>query len=235
MTGAPVPDAGAPAWIAFLRHGDYAQRRGVPSARQPWPLTHEGEAQARAGAAALAAMLSAHGLRPAPVIHSSRQLRAWATADILRRGLGAAGHELRVEETSALGERALGSAANLSVEEVEAALRGDPRFDAPPPGWKSAPDYRLPLEGAESLSEAGARVAAHLAATRAPGRVVIHVGHGASFRHACAHLGLLRPEDLPRLSMFHARPLLFRHGPRGTWAHLAGEWKIRAAKDDPVD
>lgn len=225
-----------PAYVAFLRHGAYAQRQGVPSARQPWPLSAEGIAQARAGADMLSAMIAEHGLRPAPVVYASHQLRAWQTASELCARLRALGHNVeRIAETSALAERGLGSAANLTVTEIEAALRDDPRYDKPPPGWKSDSDYRLPLEGAESLMEAGARVANHIAATAQPGVLTIHVGHGASFRHACHHLGILKRAEIATLSMFHARPSLICHDPHGRWSLLAGAWKIREPKDDPKD
>lgn len=224
------------AFVAFLRHGAYAQRPGVPSARQPWPLTEAGRAQARAGADLLSAMIAAHGLSPAPVIYSSHQLRAWQTAQGLLARLQELGLGVEtVTETPDLAERGLGSAANLTLDEIEAALAGDPRHAPPPPGWKSDSTYRLPLEGAESLTEAGARVARHLRQTARPGQLVIHVGHGASFRHACAHLGLLDPAEIPRLSMYHARPSLICHHPRDSWSHIAGAWKIREPKDDPKD
>lgn len=225
-----------PGYIAFLRHGAYAQRAGVPSARQPFPLTDQGIAQARAGAETLADMLAAHDLTPAPMIHSSCQLRAWQTASEVLSGLRARGHAMgEVVQTSALAERGLGSAANLTVSEIEAVLRDDPRFDPPSKGWKSDSDYCLPLEGAESLMQAGARVADHLRNTLQPGVVTIHVGHGASFRHACHHLGLLKKAEIAKLSMFHARPLFLCYDQMGKWRLLAGEWKVRAPKDDPID
>lgn len=226
----------ADALHAVLRHGAYAQWQGVPSARQPWALTKEGMAQARAGAGRLHEMLSEHAVPPSPVIHCSRQLRAWQTADLLAEGLRALGHEITdVRETSALAERGLGSAANLTVDEIEAAMSADPRHARPPQGWKSDSDYCLPLEGAESLMMAGARVATHLDLTGKPGGLVIHVGHGASFRHACHHLGLLTRAQIARFSMFHARPSLICHEPGGKWRHLAGAWKIREPRDEPKD
>lgn len=225
-----------PAYVAILRHGAYRQRPGAPSARQPFALTEAGLAQARAGAEALAALIAERGLRLSPVLHASSQLRAWQTAEELRKVLRARGLcDGRIEETSALAERGLGSAANLTVAEIEAVLRADPRHAPPPPGWKSDSDYRLPLEDAESLMEAGARVAAHLERSAEPGRLVIHVGHGASFRHACHHLGLLTRPQIAQLSMFHARPLLLCHDGSGRWRHLAGEWKVRDRQEDPID
>lgn len=220
-------------YFAFLRHGAYHQRAGAPSARQPFALTSEGAAQAQAGAHQVAAMIAEHGLSPAPVLHSSHQLRAWQTAETMRQHLGPAVRELR--QTSALAERGLGSAANLTVAEIEAVLAADPRHGPPPEGWKSDSDYCLPLEGAESLMQAGARVARHLQDTLLPGHVTLHVGHGASFRHACLHLGLLDRTDIPKLSMHHAAPLLFCYDAHGSWRHLAGQWKVRAPKEDPID
>ncbi|MBV6638484.1 MAG: histidine phosphatase family protein, partial [Mameliella sp.] len=88
------------AYVAILRHGAYHQRKGVPSARQPWPLTDEGRAQARAGADLLAAMIAERGLRLSPVIHASHQLRAWQTAQEVAVQLGELGHATEaVEET----------------------------------------------------------------------------------------------------------------------------------------
>mgnify|MGYP001284026152 CR=1 FL=1 len=239
MGEGPAPDREG-AYAAFLRHGAYHQRPGAPSARQPFALTDEGQAQARAGGDALAAMIAERGLTLDPVIRCSRQLRAWQTADAVAGRLRAHGHAVdRIDETSALAERGLGSAANLTVAEIEQVLDDDPRHGPPPPGWKSDSSYRLPLDGAESLDEAGARVAACLGDTLGrdlvPGRVTVFVGHGASFRHGCRHLGLLTAADVPRLSMFHARPLLFCYNAHGSWQHCAGAWKVRARSEDPID
>ncbi|MAW08391.1 MAG: phosphoglycerate mutase [Halobacteriovoraceae bacterium] len=221
---------------AVFRHGAYEQWADVPSARQPWALSDKGQQQARDGAQLLHDMLGEQGLALAPVIYTSRQLRAWQTAEITADALRALGHEItELRETSALAERGLGSAANLTVAQIEHALAQDPRYDAPPQGWKSDSDYCLPLEGAESLMMAGARVATHLETTGQPGRVTLHFGHGASFRHGCYHLGMLSRGDIARYSMFHARPSLICHQSDGTWRHLAGAWKVREPKDEPKD
>ncbi len=232
-----MPEANAePAYVAILRHGAYHQQPGAPSARQPHPLTEEGLSQARAAGAALAGIIAERGLTLSPVLYASRQLRAWQTAEEIRKVLTAQGHPaLRIAETSDLAERGLGSAANMTVPQIEAALAADPRYAAPPPGWKSDSMYRLPLEGAESLMGAGQRVADHLRRSAVPGRLTIHAGHGASFRHACHHLGLLAQKEIAQLSMFHARPLLLCHDADGRWRHLAGAWKVRAPKEDPID
>ncbi|ARE39738.1 hypothetical protein RGUI_1597 [Rhodovulum sp. P5] len=227
-------------FVALLRHGAYHQRAGAPSARQPYPLTEEGHAQARAGGAALAAMIAEADLQPDPVIHCSHQLRAWQTATEVADCLRAHGHSVaEIRETGALAERGLGCAANLTVNEIEAILSADPRHDPPPAGWKSNSQYQLPLEGAESLMQAGARVARYLRETVAnPGparRVTIFVGHGASFRHAACHLGLLSEAQLAGLSMHHARPLLFCYSRHGSWRHFEGAWKVRASGDAVLD
>ncbi len=222
--------------VAFLRHGAYHQRARAPSAHQPFALTAAGIAQAQAGGDELARMIAEHGLRPSGTLHSSYQLRAWQTASAVRAAMREHEHELDgIAQTSALAERSVGSAANLTVAEIEAVLRDDPRHGPPPVGWKSDSDYRLPFEGAESLMEAGLRVAHHLQDTAQPGLLTIHVGHGASFRHACHHLGLLEREQIAKLSMFHARPLLLCHNAHGKWDHLAGEWKIRRSTETPND
>ena len=232
--------ADRPAFAALIRHGDYHQRPGAPSARQPYPLTAPGLAQARACGDRLAALLADHDLTLDPVIRCSRQLRAWQTADAIAGQLRAQGLSVTgLHETSALAERGLGSAANLTVAEIEAVLAADPRHAPPPPGWKSDSSYRLPLDGAESLSEAGARVAGYLRAeieaAPCPAQLTLFVGHGASFRHAACHLGLLEADDIPRLSMFHADPLLICYNGRGSWRHVSGAWKVRARKEDPAD
>lgn len=223
-------------YTVILRHGAYHQRPDAPSARQPFALTDAGRAQAQAGAETLQEMLRTAEITAPLTVHCSRQLRAWQTATEVVATLRACGITLPDPvETSALAERGLGSAANLTAAEIEAVLRDDPRYDAAPPGWKSDSAYRLPLEGAESLLDAGARVAEHLRQSATPGTVQIHVGHGASFRHAFHHLGVLARDEIARLSMFHARPLLFCHEGRVNWQHLAGEWKIRAPQDVPRD
>lgn len=228
-----MPETG---FVAILRHGAYHQLADVPSARQPFPLTGEGRVQAREGADTLDAMIRSHGLTISPMIYCSRQLRAWQTATELASRLHGLGHTgLNIVETSDLAERGLGSAANLTVGEIETALRDDPRYDLPPAGWKSDSDYCLPLEGAESLMQAGTRVAKHLRHTAKAGVLCVHIGHGASFRHACHRLGVLERKQISKLSMFHAQPLLFCHQSHDTWSHLAGAWKVRAPQDQPID
>lgn len=224
--------------VALIRHGEYHQREDVPSALQPFPLTEKGIQQAKACGDALAELLNREGLTLAPVAYSSCQLRAWQTASVACDVLARHGHILSIHQTPSLAERSVGSAANLTVDEIEAILDADPRFDPPPAGWKSDSAYCLPLQGAESLMMAGKRVAAHVAKsiqTAQPGSLTLHFGHGASFRHAAHHLGVLSREDINRLSMYHARVLRLCHNPDGTWSHCGGEWKIRRQKDPVLD
>ncbi|WP_346895775.1 histidine phosphatase family protein [uncultured Roseibium sp.] len=223
---------------ALIRHAEYRQRKGVPSALQPFPLTARGETQAQACGEDLATLIARDGLTLDPVVHCSCQLRAWQTARIACDVLAGHGHEVEILQTSALAERSVGSAANLTLEEIEAVLEADPRFEAPPPNWKSDSDYCLPLEGAESLMMAGKRVADHLTLSitdKAPGTLTLFFGHGASFRHAAHLLGVLNRDEIARFSMHHARPLQICHNRDGTWAHSGGAWKIRQQRDRSLD
>jgi len=153
------------------------------------------------------------------------------------------GERFDVEGHDALAERGLGSAANLTVGQIEDIIATDPRFSPMPPDWKSNSRYRLPLQGAESLIEAGARVAGHirqrvehLAAQVSVDTVQVFVGHGAAFRHAAFHLGSLAFDDIRRLSMHHARPVYLLAAQAGMpWQHIAGEWKMRSRGGSPAE
>lgn len=239
-----MPVDGPGTLVALIRHGDYHQLPGVPSAHQPFPLNPEGEAQARRAVTLVRGLLERHGWHLRQPLHSSNMLRAWQTARILAEGLtDLFGAVPAIDSFDALAERGLGCAANLTLEEIERILQQDPRFDLPPPGWKADSHYRLPLQGAESLLQAGERVAAHLrrvtAATgddgAAPGRLLLCVGHGAAFRHAAYHLGVLTFGDIARLSMYHASPVVLECRADGSWRHVAGEWKVREDNAGDLD
>ena len=226
---------------ALIRHGDYRQRPNTPSAHQPYPLNAQGEAQAAQAAAAIRAEARSQGWRLIEPIDSSRLLRAWQTARIIGLALNQ-DREPSIEGFDALAERGLGSAANLNLDEIAAVLREDPRYPEPPPNWKADSRYRLPLQGAESLLDAGSRVAAHL-----QGRMLalkdrveedslkLFVGHGAAFRHAAYRLGVLRFEDIARLSMYHARPVYLELLTDGGWQQVAGDWKVRQSNSEFTD
>jgi broad specificity phosphatase PhoE len=225
---------------ALMRHAAYHQPSGVPSAHLPHPLTPTGEDQAREGAAAFMAEAATHGWRIHPVIDASSLLRGWQTAEIVATVMGG---DTTVDQFDALTERSVGSAANLTVEEIEAVCARDPRLGPLPDSWKSRSDFRLPFPGAESLIEAGARVARHLrdrmAALADEGyserTVKLFVGHGASFRHAAAALGALTPDEARARSMFHARPVFLAAPSDGPWRHVGGAWKMRRGAQESPD
>ena len=229
---------------ALIRHGDYRQLPDTPSAHQPFPLTAEGEAQATQAGAALRTKLRAEGWTLAGSVDSSQLLRAWQTALIVNQELA---REYptppRLEGFDDLAERGLGSAANLSRCAIEAVVHEDPRFQDLPPDWKSNSRFRLPLQGAESLLEAGARVAGHihrrmqaLAARNPPTDTLkLFVGHGAAFRHAAYHMGVLSFEQIAQLSMYHAQPVFLEYHAKNHWQHVAGEWKVRAQHSEYTD
>lgn len=219
---------------ALIRHGDYHQLADTPSAHQPWPLTSEGESQAQEAVQLLHDLILHHDWSLVPAIDSSRMLRAWQTAVIFAdrlAGLSAAAPQ--VESYDALAERGVGCLANLTTAQIEGVLQQDPRVSDPPADWKADSHYRLPLQGAESLLQAGKRVAAHLSQSMSalvPGehdRIKLFVGHGAAFRHAACHLGVLEFGQIRQLSMYHCRPVMIEYLPGGQWRHLEGEWKLR--------
>lgn len=221
---------------ALLRHGDYHQLPNTPSALQPFPLTERGVGQAQRAVSLLQGALAMFKWSLHPVIDSSRLLRGWQTAEVMRQGLQQeALPSMDIEAFDALAERSLGSACNLSIRQIESALRADPRFPAPPPDWKSNSHYRLPLQGAESLMEAGDRVARHLESRLGElqaevdrDTVKLFVGHGAAFRHAAYRLGVLDFAQIAALSMHHCRPVFLERRRAGDWLHLTGEWKVRS-------
>lgn len=222
----------------LLRHGEYRQLPGAPSAHQPFGLNQLGRQQAVEGADRLVRLLDSHDdwLLDAEV-HSSNLLRAWETASLLVEHLPGAE---RVVCYEALAERSVGCAANLTLQQIEQVLDDDPRYERPPPGWKSDRHYRLPLSGAESLMEAGLRVARHiddsLQSCNTPADetlVKLFVGHGAAFRHAAHHLGVLRGEEIARLSMHHVTPVVLERLDNFSYRQVAGEWKQRHADDNP--
>ncbi len=223
-------------FAALVRHGDYHQRRGAPSAHQPFALTAKGEEQARDAAQNLIEMAASMGADICSEIDSSRMLRAWSTADIMR---GALNGDFFVSCHDALAERSVGALANLRVDEINQIVAADPRFDPLPKNWKSDSHFCLPFQGAESLMQSGKRVASHLidrmGTLPAHDSIKVFVGHGASFRHAAHHLGVLDFDDIAALSMYHARPVVLEWLADGTWRHVAGDWKVRGAAEPVLD
>jgi broad specificity phosphatase PhoE len=228
---------------ALLRHGDYHQLANTPSALQPFPLTERGVGQAERAVSLLQGVLTLFKWSLHPTIDSSRLLRGWQTAEVVRRGLQREmSRPLEIEESDALAERSLGAACNLSIQQIESVLLADPRFAPLPPDWKSNSHYRLPLQGAESLMEAGDRVARHLESRLEELQAVVDrdtlklfIGHGAAFRHAAYRLGVLDFEQIAALSMHHCRPVFIERRQAGEWCHLTGEWKLRAQGETAND
>ncbi|PVB59819.1 histidine phosphatase family protein [Labrenzia sp. 011] len=230
-------------YAILLRHGDYRQKAKTPSALQPYGLTEAGKEQALDAGRELALMASDQGWRLAPEVFSSRQQRAWQTASLVCHSLSeASGLTFRTTEDEALAERSVGALANLTLAEIEQILEDDPRHAPPPADWKSDSHYTLPVQGAESLMEAGDRVAAFLKRRfgdledRHPGATAqIFVGHGAALRHAAHQLGVLAFGEIRQLSMHHARPVVLKAGADGTWSHHCGDWKQRHSLETAMD
>jgi 2,3-bisphosphoglycerate-dependent phosphoglycerate mutase len=223
---------------ALVRHGEYHQPDRVPSARLLHPLTDAGVEQARSLAAQLQAEARALGLRLDPVLDCSTLLRARQTADLAAEALdqlaGAARHT--VAEFSELQERSVGSAANLTLDAIAAALRLDPRVPELPPRWKGHPRFRLPVPGAESLLMAGARVAAHIEGRAHELRLrggedtlKLFIGHAGSLRHAAVCMGALDLLEVSKLTLDHCGYVLVEQVPDldggpGRWRTIAGGW-----------
>ncbi len=227
---------------ALIRHGDYAQQPDTPSAHQPYALTEEGKITVLQEAENFAALLQKRKLAIAERIDSANMLRAWQTAMIFVETLYP--HQMPsslIDSYDALAERGLGAAANLTVQQIEKLIVEDPRYEEPPQDWKSNSHYCLPFQGAESLMQAGERVAGHLqqqmsrlSAQADADTVKLFVGHGAAFRHAAYHLGVLEYEQLAQLSMHHAHPVLIEYFDDASWRHVGGDWKVRSA-DNGLD
>jgi broad specificity phosphatase PhoE len=226
----------------LIRHGEYSQQPDTPSAHQPYALTERGREAVLQEADNFAALLQRHKLAVADTVDSSNMLRAWETALIFVESLYQ--HQMPstlVDSYDVLAERCMGAAANLTVKQIEKIIVEDPRYEEPPLDWKSNSHYCLPLQGAESLMQAGERVAAHLQQQMTKLRaqadtdtVKLFVGHGAAFRHAAYHLGILEYEQLAQLSMFHAQPVLIEYRDDGSWHHAGGDWKVRGT-DNGLD
>ncbi len=240
-------------FAALIRHGHYEQPPGVPSAHLPHPLTATGRDQASALGVALAARELAGEFKIETHIDTSTLRRAWQTGVLIAQALEAElGRSFEIVSFDALCERSMGAMANLSVDEIARIIADDPRFQALPPGWKARSACKLPVPGAESLLEAGARVATHvdgrlraLACQHAEpkpedkdkgkDRLKLFVSHGAALRHAAVCLGTLRPEQIPGLSMHHCQPVHLERNAEGTYRHQSGAWKVRAPKQASLD
>ena len=221
-------------YAALIRHGDYQQLPKVPSAYQPFGLNEKGRKQALSAASELIELAADNACQLVDEIDCSVLQRAWQTASIIQEN-GSMFEKVTTFE--ALCERCVGSVANLTVSQIEKILAEDPRYNTPPPGWKSQSDYCLPFPGAESLITAGQRVADHLkkrmqqlAERENKNLIKVFVGHGAAFRHAAYHLGALDFESIASLSMYHGKPVLLKYQADQNWLHCGGNWKKRKAE-----
>lgn len=226
----------AAVFAALLRHAEYRQLEHTPSAHQPFPLTEAGVRQASAAGQQLLADAARLQWRIAPEIHCSGLLRAWQTARLIADELG---EGVILGEYPDLAERSVGSVANLTVQQIETIVREDPRYAELPPDWKSSSEYCLPFIGAESLRQAGKRVAVHLCSVMQRLESVvdedtlqIFVGHGAAIRHAVHELGVLEAAEVSRLSMYHAEPVYLQYREAG-WKQVGGRWKPRESRARP--
>ena len=206
-------------FAALIRHGDYHQLANTPSAHQPFALTTRGIEQAQQAGAAISSLLDRHHCSLWAKVDSSRLLRAWQTAEAILESIPeefpAPAH---IESFDALAERGVGSAANLTIHQIEKIVSQDPRYDDLPTDWKSDSHFVLPFQGAESLLQAGQRVADHLdirmrelEQEATSDTMKLFIGHGAAFRHAAYHLGLLELDQVRKLSMYHAQPVVLEY------------------------
>lgn len=224
--------------IALIRHGAYEQIEQAPSALQPYPLTLAGEDEVRRQAQQFGHWLEEQKCQIDPVVDSSTLLRAWQTAQIYCEELAEFfTSPPMIESFPALCERSVGAVANLPVSEIERILELDPRFECPPSNWKSSSEYCLPFDGAESLMDAGARVATHIKSrlqSTVPQSLKLVVGHGASIRHAAYLLGLIERGQIKQLSMFYGHPVVVDFSSRTQLGPpVFGEWKQRKLNEVP--
>jgi len=217
---------------AFVRHGDFDRSENTASAHSPRCLSPLGHRQAEAAAAPIAALCREHGLTIDARIEASQLLRAWETANLLATALEPlTGRTHHVTEHDELLERGLGSAANLTLDEISELLARDPRLDPLPEGWRRMPEFRLPLPGAESLMQAGARAAARVVESTDsipdddPTDIArLFVAHSGCLRHAAVVLGAIDVREVAGLSMDFLGCVLLEKTASGDWVHLAGSF-----------
>jgi 2,3-bisphosphoglycerate-dependent phosphoglycerate mutase len=227
---------------ALIRHGDYHQLSDTPSAWQPFPLNEQGQEHARAAAIDIDKVIEEKKWSLEPACDASQLLRAWQTADIIGEQLvkiNPSHPAINISSFDALAERGVGSVANLSISAIEDIVKNDPRYEDLPENWKSNSRYCLPFQGAESLIDSGERVAMHIKNVMSSLRNTLNkqqkqadtlklfVGHGAAFRHAAYHLGILEFEQIAKLSMYHGQPVYLELLENNKWKHVLGNWKIR--------
>lgn len=228
--------------LGVLRHGDYHQPAGTPSAHLPYALNGDGLQQSADAVPKIADFAKENGLRIHSSVATSVLLRAWQTGRLIADGFRECqDEEMHVESYEELAERSVGAAANLTIKQIEKIVADDPRYEELPKGWKRMSDFKLPFIGAESLRDAGHRLARFFTATAQELQQSDHdvlkliVSHGGAIRHAAQTLQILSDDQVHRLSMFHAEPLFWSYSQDGQFTHVGGEWKVRSPSDLKID
>jgi len=222
-------------FAAFVRHGHFARPEGVASAHSLFPLSDEGREQARHAAEPILQLCEELGLELDQRIEASQLLRAWETANLIAESLTTrTGKRFHVLQRDELVERGIGSCANMTFDAIREMLASDPRLGLLPEGWRRMPEFRLPVQGAESLMQAGARTATRVATSLGsipdedPRDLMrIFVAHSGCLRHAAVQLGALDVRVVPGLSMDFAQSVFLEKFPNGDWVHIAGQFKKR--------
>lgn len=220
---------------AFVRHGHFERPEGVASAHSLFPLSERGRDQARNAADPILELCEEMSLELDPRIEASQLLRAWETANLIAESLETrTGKRFHVLQRDELVERGLGSCANMPFDQIRAMLATDPRLGALPEGWRRMPEFRLPVQGAESLMQAGARTATRVATSldsipaEDPRDLMrLFVAHSGCLRHAAVQLGALDVRVVPGLSMDFAQSVFVEKLGNGDWIHIAGQFKKR--------
>jgi 2,3-bisphosphoglycerate-dependent phosphoglycerate mutase len=227
--------AGGRRIAAFVRHGHFHRPEGVASAHSLFPLSEKGREQARHAADPILELCEELGVELDQRIETSQLLRAWETANWIAESLATrTGKRFHVLARDELVERGLGSCANMTFDAIRAMLAADPRLGILPENWRRMPEFRLPVQGAESLMQAGARTATRVATSldsipaEDPRDLMrLFVAHSGCLRHAAVQLGAIDVRVVPGLSMDFAQAVFVEKLPNGDWVHIAGQFKKR--------
>jgi 2,3-bisphosphoglycerate-dependent phosphoglycerate mutase len=218
---------------AFVRHGHFDRPDDVASAHSLFPLSANGIEQSRRAIEPILDFCEEFDLELDSRIEASQLLRAWQTAKTIAEALEARlGRRFHVLQRDELIERGLGSCANMTFARIREVLSADPRLGPLPANWRRIPEFRLPVQGAESLMQAGARTAARVAASidsipveDSRDLMRVFVAHSGCLRHAAVQLGAIDVRAVPGLSMDFAQTVLIEKLPNGDWVHIAGQFK----------
>lgn len=217
-----------PSCLVVLTHGTH-QNWGPSHGYLSERLNPLGEQQAKTCAEDLIRYCRQHELLINEEIHTAPSLKAYQTAHILAHEISQGQEHLEVLECEQLSERKLGEATNLSLDEIEQILKLDPRTQSPSRGWEHNSWYKLPFSGAESLMEAGLRVAAHLQKCTeelhfGPKRCQVVIADSNAICHAASCLGLIQSKDIPQRKLAPCAPLFLHRRHRGHWELISGQW-----------